>query len=438
MRRRLIAALVLAAAGASGAEFTSSGTLGFRFRCSRTVRKTSDPTHPAVRLRLVHCPVLDVTLEETKRHPQLWIDVHEAEPRKRYGNVLLSHLEGGRWYHLAVAWDAPTGRLEVFLNGVRQQYAIRGFRKPQPWKPPPRLSGDLVFGATPAAGDPTLRIETDSAKVWTRFLDEAEVRAELGGLKLLALDGEGRTVHAAPLDLAPYTLTPVYQADFSRPLSVVAEDALFDGERRTRLPEGKDWVLEGPGRAWTEKGRLHIESSRPTQGGHVVLWNTRTLPADFLLEFAVSPRDSSNGLNIVFFCATSREGGDIFGLSLPRRGGIFKNYHTGALNSYHISYWAGGLRRTANLRKNYGFFLPACGDDRIANQGPGPHTVRLLKAGGSIRLETRGRIALAFDDGGKTYGPVHGPGRIGLRQMGHTHRASYSAFKVWRVEPKPR
>ena len=122
---------------------------------------------------------------------------------------------------------------------------------------------------------------------------------------------------------------------------------------------------------------------------------------------------------------------------MPRRGGVFKNYHSGALNNYHCSYWAvssqGVGRRTANLRKNYGFALPSCGIDRIEGKGPGPHKVRLLKVGNEIRLETRGRVSLAFDDDGKTYGPVWGAGRLALRQMGHTHKASYTHFKVWRV-----
>jgi hypothetical protein len=153
----------------------------------------------------------------------------------------------------------------------------------------------------------------------------------------------------------------------------------------------------------------------------------------------MSPKDSERGLNIVFFSAASRTGGGIFDLELPPRRGVFKNYHSGALNSYHVSYWAcsaaqgGTLRRTSNVRKNHGFFLVSCGIDRIAGQGPGPHRVRVLKVGGKLHIETRGAIAAAFDDDGSTYGPVWGSGAIGLRQMGHTHRASYTHFQVWKV-----
>jgi len=79
---------------------------------------------------------------------------------------------------------------------------------------------------------------------------------------------------------------------------------------------------------------------------------------------------------------------------------LFPNYHTGALNNYHISYWA-GTRGSANLRKNHGSMLAAVGNDVIAGQTPGPHRVRLLKTGGKVRLEARGKRALSYDDPGK-------------------------------------
>nr|MBC8374241.1 DUF1961 family protein [Planctomycetota bacterium] len=187
-----------------------------------------------------------------------------------------------------------------------------------------------------------------------------------------SLDGEGRTDYGGPLDLAPYRLTPVYEADFTKPLGVVHEDELFDGDRRARLPEGKDWVLEGPGRAWTDEGRLHLESFKPQENGHVVLWSTRVFPEDFLLEFGMSPKDSENGLNIVFLGATSREGGGIFDLDLPHRGGIFKDYHSGALKSrpeWHCQTLL--IARRASVRadlprgRSWGLLIPRAASGKI-------------------------------------------------------------------------
>ena len=459
------------------AQWRPAGTLAFRFRSSRTIRFAQDE-RPA-KMTLVQCPVLSADLSEDKNHTMLAVRAASAEGAGPGGRLDLSHLKGDRWYHLALAWDAEKGRLEAYLNGVLQE-PLRLGGPAEPWKPVEKPSGPLVLGGTLGEGDQAARIAVDSIQLYSTFLDEAAVAATLApyrrgtgraGWDIPPLEGEGRTVFKEPLDLSPYKLDTVYEADFSQPLSVVAEDALFDGsprtnslvrgEKRARLPQGKDWVLEGPGRAWTEGGRLHVENHKTetggpstalslSKGGHVVLWNTRVFPEDFLLEFDMSPKDSSKGLGIVFFCAKSREprtnmlvrgeGGGIFDLNLPRRAGDFKNYHSGALNCYHVSYWAcdaNGLhRRTANLRKNFGFYLSACGNDNIAGKGPGPHRVRLLKVGGKIRIETCGVLSLAYDDDGKTYGPVWGEGCIGLRQMVYTESASYGYFKVSRVEAR--
>jgi hypothetical protein len=54
------------------------------------------------------------------------------------------------------------------------------------------------------------------------------------------------------------------------------------------------------------------------------------------------------------------------------------------------------------------------------------------KRGGEIRVMVDGVVALAFDDDGKAYGPVHThSGWIGLRQMGHTLRCEYEYVKVY-------
>jgi len=420
----------------------STGTLACWFRPSRTIRFTSDPKGKPGRVSLVDCPVLRADLSEDRRHPVLRLSVAAAGDYKPKGTIFWSHLKGGQWYHLALAWDAAQGRLEAYLNGVLQQEP-RLRDAGRPWEAPAGPSGPLRLGGSLAGGGHPAKIAVRSVAVYPRFLDERAMATAMRARDVAPLDGEGRTDYAGSLDLAPYRLTPVYEADFTKPLDVVHEDELFEGDRRARLPKGKDWVFEGPGRAWTDGGRLHIESFKPQEAGHVVLWSTRVFPDDFLLEFGVSPKDSENGLNIVFLCAGSRAGGGIFDLDLPHRGGVFKNYHSGALNSYHVSYWAcaaaahGGVpRRTANVRKNQGFYLVGCGIDRIAGEGPGPHRVRVLKVGGKLRVETRGRIAAAFDDDGSTYGPVWGSGAIGLRQMGHTHQARYTHFQVWKVEAR--
>ena len=107
----------------------------------------------------------------------------------------------------------------------------------------------------------------------------------------------------------------------------------------------------------------------------------------------MSPTDPTEGLAIVFFCATGRDGQSIFSLNQQHRGGTFKNYTKGEIDCYHISYWAG--RGYANLRKDPGAKLKISGMDYIPRDDPGKIVrVRVLKVGPDIRLETDGKNAL--------------------------------------------
>jgi hypothetical protein len=156
------------------------------------------------------------------------------------------------------------------------------------------------------------------------------------------------------------------------------------------------------------------------------------MPPEYLLEFTVRPKDRKEGLNIVFFSTRGAKGESIFDPALKPRTGIFRQYHSSDVNGYHISYWA-GERGTANVRKNAGFKLVATGPDKIVN-GPAEafQTVRIYKRGGTIRLMVDDIISVAYDDDGKTDGPVwNHSGWIGLRQMGHTERCEYDSLTVY-------
>jgi hypothetical protein len=207
---------------------------------------------------------------------------------------------------------------------------------------------------------------------------------------------------------------PAYQTNFDEP-SVL-----------------KDWRLEGGKGVSIASGKLVLESHPGQPENHLVCWLTKEMPAEFLLEFTVRPRDRKDGLNIVFFSTRGVKGENIFDSSLQSRTGIFRQYHSSDLNGYHISYWA-GERGTANVRKNAGFKLVATGPDRVV-QGPAEafQTIRVYKRGGTIRLTVDDIISVAFDDDGKTHGPVwNHSGWIGLRQMGHTVRCEYDSLAVY-------
>lgn len=201
----------------------------------------------------------------------------------------------------------------------------------------------------------------------------------------------------------------------------------------------RDWRLEGGKSASTEDGALVLESSPVAPGenarrnpNHLVYWLKKEVPADFLLEFTVRPSNPRDGLNIVFFNTRGIHGESIFDPALAPRDGTFSQYHSGDLNGYHISYWAGD-RGTANVRKNKGFHLVAEGKDLIAGAPADAYqTVRLYKRGGKIRLTVDGELAVSYDDDGKNYGAAHThSGWIGLRQMGRTIRCEYGELAVY-------
>lgn len=204
----------------------------------------------------------------------------------------------------------------------------------------------------------------------------------------------------------------------------------------------KGWRLEGGKRMSVAGGKLVLESDPAKKGkddncvDHLVCWLDKELPASFLAEFTVRPSDRKQGLNIVFFSARGLRGESIFDPKLSARDGTYKQYHSGDLNGYHISYWAAG-RGTANLRKSKGFHLVAEGKDLICDAPKDAfQTVRVYKRGGEIRLTVDDLLALAWNDDGTTHGPVlDQPGWFGLRQMGHTLRCEYGHVKVYPLKP---
>ena len=209
---------------------------------------------------------------------------------------------------------------------------------------------------------------------------------------------------------------PVYQTEFADPAEL------------------KNWKLEGGKRMSIEKGKFVLENESETN--HLVCWLKAEAPADFLLEFSVRPQNRKQGLNIVFFNARGVHGESVFDPGLKPRDGNFKQYHSGDLNNYHISYWA-GERGSANVRKNAGFQLVATGSDLIVGAPADAfQVVRLYKRGGKIRLMVDDIIAVAFDDDGKAHGPVWtNSGWIALRQMGHTLRCEYDYLKIFPLKP---
>ncbi len=253
--------------------------------------------------------------------------------------------------------------------------------------------------------------------------------AILAALMLASLAAEEPA--PAPHPIVGQYFVPV-DVDWSHPVYATA----FDDSSALQA-----WTLEGGKRMSVAEGRLVLESDAvagapPVEDQHLVCWLKREMPADFLLEFKMRPRSRKDGLAIIFFSTRGLHGESIFDPTLARRTGVFQQYHSGDLNGYHVSYWAGD-RGTAHIRKNQGFALVASGPDLVA-KAPNEawQNIRLHKRGGKIRLMVDDIVSVAYDDDGKVHGPVwtH-TGWIGLRQMSHTIRCEYDDVKVYPLNP---
>jgi hypothetical protein len=256
---------------------------------------------------------------------------------------------------------------------------------------------------------------------------------------------------AAPIDLSGYDLRLFYENDFSRPQKIAREEDLIEQagavwRRKAGPPPDAEWIAEGWGGVEARDGRLLVAPSpfdesgrpRPVESGrrsHMVIWNRRIFPADFLLEFEMSPCGSTNGLTIVLLCAAGRNGADIFDLSLPPRRAEYQAYHSGAVANYTDSYWSRNNEAESlsnRLRKNPGFKQVAEGPSLTTGSTDVTHRLRILKIGRHIEVEVNGKVVIKWDDPER---PLVA-GRIGLRSMEGVTMVAYDNFKVWQVTDK--
>jgi hypothetical protein len=206
---------------------------------------------------------------------------------------------------------------------------------------------------------------------------------------------------------------------------------------------GREWRMEGGGRAEWRPDALRLVPTHFTDltsnvgAYHQVFWLDRDLPADVAVEwdFRIPATNvCPNGLAIVFFCARGRKGEDIFDSGLAPRDGTFKQYHSGDIDCYHISYFA-GARGTANLRKNFGFHLIQERADRVA---AAPREtwrhIRLIRFGPRIQMAVDDLPCIDWVDNGTIGGPPLGGGKLGFRQMSHLLWGEYANLRIYRLE----
>jgi hypothetical protein len=314
-------------------------------------------------------------------------------------------LAKGEWFHLAMSWLPEKGEFAVYYNAV--PVILPGTRQ-QPWAGAPVGSLTLAPAAFEYAD---LRVE-DQYLTWEQIQQRLPADKRFAHGDLLGFFPEKRQ----PLDMANRKGRLLYSSNLDNKESVAG------------------WRMEGPGIVEFQDGWMRLRADEEKH--HIVYWCPENFPASFVAEWEAQPLKGP-GLCIVFFSARGTKGEDVFDPSLPPRDGTFKQYIRDRLYSYHISYYANTPFRpgrvTANLRKNNWFYLTATGPAGIPAGATEPSKVRLVRDGAHIQLAVDNRVVIDWTDDGTTYGPVHGGGKIGFRQMQWTD-FRYRNLRVWEVK----
>lgn len=198
------------------------------------------------------------------------------------------------------------------------------------------------------------------------------------------------------------------------------------------------WKVEGPAVTSFPTGRLRLESAADPadgQAANFVAWLPVEHDGDLRMSWDFRPLREP-GLAMVFWAARARDGGSIHDPALPERTGEYEQYHSGAIDAYHLSYfrrrWASERSlHTCNVRKSHGFHLVAQSADPLPAVLDVDRAYRMVLTwrGATVDLTIDGIPCLSWTDDGAVGGPARHGGAIGLRQMAPLI-AEYSNLRI--------
>lgn len=208
----------------------------------------------------------------------------------------------------------------------------------------------------------------------------------------------------------------------------------------------EEFRVEGDACITFPRGRMRMEQAYdrdPERGLHAnfLLWCPVEFPDSIAVSWEFQPR-SDRGLAMFWVAAKGRTGEDLFDPSLPPRDGDYPQYHSGAINGLHVSYYRrnpGEIGfQTCNLRKSHGFHLVCQGADPLpsSRDASGPYSCEVIKAGPHFRFSINGLVLFHWVDDGERYGSILESGRIGFRQMAGLI-GEYGNLKVQKVRFQP-
>lgn len=199
-----------------------------------------------------------------------------------------------------------------------------------------------------------------------------------------------------------------------------------------------DWIREGQPTVIFKDRRMHLSNELDSslgQAANYLFWAPPVIEGSFRATWRFRPLEEP-GLAMFWFCASGQDGKDLFDPSLAPRAGNYRQYHSGDINAYHLSYF----RRknpderafhTCNLRKSHGFHLVCQGADPIPSveDVQDAFAIEVVKLGNRIRFAIDDLVLFTWEDNGSIGGPPLTSGRFGFRQMAPLV-AQYSDFKV--------
>lgn len=188
-----------------------------------------------------------------------------------------------------------------------------------------------------------------------------------------------------------------------------------------KLSDLEGWIAEGPHRARETPEGLEF-SSEGDDNAHWVLWCPEVFGSRIRIRWEFSPR-SEHGLAMLFFGASSLNGGSIFDGGLQPRSGTYAQYHSSDISTLHASYFR---RRhpsersfhVANLRKAPGGHLVAQGADPLPSvaDSDGFYRMEVVKDGAQVSMFVNDLQVWKWTDD-DSLGPRVTSGHVGFRQM---------------------
>jgi hypothetical protein len=197
-----------------------------------------------------------------------------------------------------------------------------------------------------------------------------------------------------------------------------------------------DWAAEGPLKMGSHGEALELSGSLDDgefgDRAHWTFWCPVEFPDRIRISWEFLPLEEP-GLAMLFFAANGHGGKDLFSPALAPRTGYYPQYHSGDLDTLHVSYFRHKYEserafRTCNLRKSAGFELVAQGADPLppAEDAVDFYRMEVVKDGRRVAFSINGLPLFDWQDDSAM---VLAGGYLGFRQMAPL-RAAYRNLVV--------